>query len=231
MQITETKEMATRDGIRRFSLMELLVVISVIAILVALLLPSLVRAKASAQQVACYNNFRQIGFSFKLYADDYDDVTPESYLGHKWCYTLVNHSLNDPRVLLCPADPSASNCSEGYQHNVQPNNSRWVMTFRGHQTRLRDCPWPEGTVNFCDAKPRDHILDHDADPPGSEVQWNDITPTTDDLRLRHLNKMNILFLDGHVQFSRTIEETRGTWYYYEQPGGTAPWSWWGPKRW
>ncbi len=57
---------------KAFTLIELLVVIAVIAILMAILMPVLKRAKEQAKRAVCFNNLRQLGLAWLLYADDYD---------------------------------------------------------------------------------------------------------------------------------------------------------------
>ncbi len=57
-----------------FTLIELLIVIAIIAILVALLMPALGRAKTSAKQAVCSSNLKQIGLAFDMYLADYDNV-------------------------------------------------------------------------------------------------------------------------------------------------------------
>ena len=98
-----------------FTLVELLVVIGVIAVLVALLMPVLSRARENARRIACASNFRQIGLITAMYHNDHKLFFPPVYLDGRITPNWRHNAGTDlipyagepnnpkPRIFVCPS--------------------------------------------------------------------------------------------------------------------------------
>jgi prepilin-type N-terminal cleavage/methylation domain-containing protein/prepilin-type processing-associated H-X9-DG protein len=188
---------ARQDG---FNLIELLVVIAIIAILAAMLLPTLSRSKASARRIVCLNHLKQLALASVMYVGENDDYFPSSNSPDKWPQA-IRPGYQNLRLLVCPDDKSiAGVATNSASADLAPRSfliNAWTDYFdllpqpvEFEVMRVNVVQYPSDTILFGEKEEGhgDFLMDLRT---ANEIDVLE--------QIRHAGKANYAFTDGSVR--------------------------------